>query len=154
MKRFNTITSIVDTGLITSTVITGEVSIAAFASGVSLPVGIALSGTSLLFSLETDITRKSFKICTVKQEKNDAIKLLNRSKLDSIVDIISQAIRDGDILPIGFHKVLQKKSEVEKYRKLKAGIRNQAKTKIRQITSEQLEELLEQRRKEGKEDYL
>ena len=97
MKRFNTITSIVDTGLITSTVITGEVSIAAFASGVGLPVGITLSGTSLLFSLETGITQKSFKICTVKQEKNDAIKLLDRSKLDSIVDIISQAIRDGDI---------------------------------------------------------
>ena len=32
MKRFNTITSIMDTGLITSTVITGGISIAAFAS--------------------------------------------------------------------------------------------------------------------------
>ena len=42
--------SIVDTGFITSTVITG-VSIAAFASGVGLPVGIAFSGTMLLFSL-------------------------------------------------------------------------------------------------------
>ena len=49
MKRFNTITSIVDTGLITSTVITGGVSIAAFSSGVGLPVGIALSGNSLHF---------------------------------------------------------------------------------------------------------
>ena len=51
MKRFNTITGIVDTGLITSTVITGGISIAAFASGVGLPVDIALSGTSLLLSL-------------------------------------------------------------------------------------------------------
>ena len=34
MKRFNTIIGIVDTGLITSTVITGGISIAAFASGV------------------------------------------------------------------------------------------------------------------------
>ena len=42
MKRFNTITGIVDTGLITSTVITGGISIATFASGVGLPVGIAL----------------------------------------------------------------------------------------------------------------
>ena len=60
MKRFNAITSIVDTGLITSTVITGRVSIAAFASGVGLPICIALSGTSLLLSLATAITRKSF----------------------------------------------------------------------------------------------
>ena len=71
-KRFNTITSIVDTGLITSTVITGGVSIAAFASGVSLPVGIALSGTRLHFSLAKAITQKSFKIFTVKQETHDA----------------------------------------------------------------------------------
>ena len=56
MKRFNIVTGIVDTGLITSTVITGETSIAAFASGVGLPVGIALSGTSLLLSLATAIT--------------------------------------------------------------------------------------------------
>ena len=61
MKRFNTITGIVDTCLITLTVITGGTSIAAFASGVGLPIGAALGGTSLLLSLATVITRKSFK---------------------------------------------------------------------------------------------
>ena len=60
-------------------------------------------------------------------------------------------MQDGDISFMEFHKVLQ---EVEKYCKLKAGIRNQAKTKVRQITKEQQEELLEQGRKEGKEDFL
>ena len=53
MKRFNTITGILDTGLITSTVITGGISIAAFASGVGLLVAIPLTGTSLLLSLAT-----------------------------------------------------------------------------------------------------
>ena len=43
--------------------------------------------------------------------------------------------------------------EIEKYRKLKAGIRNQAKAKVKQITKERQEELLEQGRKEGK-DFL
>ena len=60
-------------------------------------------------------------------------------------------MQDGDISSIEFHKVLQ---EVEKYRKLKADIRNQTKAKVRQITKEQQEELLEQGRKEGKEDFL
>ena len=69
MKRFNAITSIVDIGLITSTLITGGVSITAFASGVALPVGIAISGTSLIFSLATAITQKFFKIFTAKQQK-------------------------------------------------------------------------------------
>ena len=58
MKQFNLITGIADTGLVTSTVITGGISIAAFSIGVGLPAGIALSGTSLLLSLATAITRK------------------------------------------------------------------------------------------------
>ena len=37
MKRSNTITGMVDTGLITSTVTTGGISAVAFASGVGLP---------------------------------------------------------------------------------------------------------------------
>ena len=147
IKQFNTITGIVDTGLITSTVIAGGISIAAFTSSVGLPVGIAISGTTLRLSIATVITRKSFKTFTVKQEKYDSIKLLLQSKLDSIANIISQAMQDGDISPTKSHKV-------EKYRKLKADIRNQAKAKIKQIMKEQLEELLEQERKEGKEDFL
>ena len=134
MKRFNTITGIVDTGLITSTAITGGTSIAAFASGVGLPVGASLDGTSLLLSLATIITRKSFKTFTVKQEKHNSIKLLAQSKLDNIANIISQAMQDGDISLAEFHRVLQ---AVEKYRKLKADIRNQAQAKIKQITKEQ-----------------
>ena len=103
------------------------------------------------FFLITAIGRKPCKIFTVKQEKHDSIKLLAQSKLDSIANIISQAMQDGDISPTQFHKVLQ---EVEKYRKLKADIRNQAKAKVKEITKEQRKELLEQRRKKGKEDFL
>ena len=110
IKWFNTITGIVDTDLITLAVITGGISTAAFA------------------------TRKSFKILTVKLKQHDAIKLLVQSKWDSIPNIISQAILDGDISPTQFHKVPQ---EVVKYRRLKADIRNQAKTKVKEITKEQ-----------------
>ena len=44
--------------------------------------------------------------------------------------------------------------EVEKYRELQADVRNKAKAKIKQSTKEQREELLEQGRKEDKEDFL
>ena len=60
-------------------------------------------------------------------------------------------MQDGDISPFEFHKVLQ---EVEKYRQLKAYIRNQTNAKVKQIAKEQREEILEQGRKEGKEDFL
>ena len=58
---------------------------------------------------------------------------------------------DGGISSVEFQKVLQ---EVEKHRKLKVDIRNQAKDKVKQITKEQREELLEQGRKEGQEDFF
>ena len=79
MKRFNTIKSIVDTGLITSTVIAGGVSIVTFASGVGQPVGIALSGTSLLLFLATVITRKSFKTFTVNKKNTRPLRCLPRA---------------------------------------------------------------------------
>ena len=65
-----------DTSLITSTAINGEVSIAIFERGVGWLVGIALSGASPLFSLVAAIARISFQLFTRKQQKHDAIKLL------------------------------------------------------------------------------
>ena len=85
----------------------------------------------------------------MKQGKHDAIMLLAQSKLDSITDIISQAMQDGDISPTEFHKVLQ---EVEKYCKLKADIRNRTKAKVKQIKKEQRKEIFEQGRKEGRKE--
>ena len=68
-----------------------------------------------------------------------------------MANIISQAMQDGDISPTEFHKVPQ---EVEKYRKLKADVRNHARAKIKETIKEHREELLEQGRKEVKEDFL
>ena len=135
MKRFNSIINILDTGVITSTVITGVVSIATFAKGIDLPVGTALR-TSILFSLAIAITQNSFEMFTVKQEKHDATKPFSQSNLDGTADIILYATQDGVISSIEFYNVLQ---EVAKYRRLMADIRNQAKTKVRQITKEQQE---------------
>ena len=59
-------------------------------------------------------------------------------------------MQDKDISSIEFHKALQ---EVEKYRKLKADIRNQAKAKVRYITKEQREELLEQGKEKARKIF-
>ena len=59
-------------------------------------------------------------------------------------------MQDGDIFPYEFHNVLQ---EVEKYRKLKADIRNQAKAKVKEITKEQREEILEQEEKKARKIF-
>ena len=135
--------------------IAGGASIPAFASGAGLPAGAALGRLGVVLSLLTVAKRKFSRSQTVKQGKHDAIMLLAQSKLDSITNIISQAMQDRDISPTEFHKVVQ---EMEKYRKLKADIRNLTKAKVKQIKKEQRDELLEQgrkeERKEGKEDFL
>ena len=143
-----------DIGLTTSAAITGGTSTPAFASGVGLSVGTALSRLGVVLSLLTLPTRKISRGQMVKQGKHDAIMLLAQSKLDSITDIISQAIQDGNISPAEFHKVLQ---EAEKYRKLKDDITNQTKAKVKQIEKGQQEEIFEEGRKKGrkggKEDF-
>ena len=151
IKRFSTITAVLDTSLITTTAITGGISIAAIASGKGLPVGIGLSATSLLLSLATTITRKTMSIFKSKEKKHDDIRLLAQSKLDSISETISQAIQDEKVSATEFHKILK---ETENYRKLKADIRKQAKAKQAKLSKEQREEILEQGRKEGREDFL
>ena len=106
-KRLNKATRIVDTGLIISAVITGGTSIPAFASAVGLLVGTALGRPGVALSLLTVAIRNFSRSQTVKQGKHDAIMLLAQSKLDSITDIISQAMQDEDISTTEFQKVLQ-----------------------------------------------
>ena len=58
-------------------------------------------------------------------------------------------MQDGDISPTEFHKALQEVKNIVKY---KADIRNQTKTKIKQIEKKQQKEIFEQARKEGKKE--
>ena len=120
-NKFDKITSIMDTVIMTSSFITAGVSIGSFQSGAGQPIDIALSRTSLRLPLATAILGKSSKMFTAKQEKHDAIKFLAQSKLDNIANIISQTLQGRDISSIEFHKVLQ---QLEKYRKLAANSKN------------------------------
>ena len=123
MKGFNAIKGVLDTGLLTSAVVTGVLFTAGFEVGAGLPLGVAVSWTTLLFSLATAITLKYFKIFTMQHEtkKHDASKLFDQRKGDRIINIISKAMQDGDISIIKFFKVLL---EVEKDCKFKTDIRN------------------------------
>ena len=126
-------------------------SIAALASGVGLPVGIALGRVSLVFSLITPARLKHLKASIVAPKKHHSIKLLALGKLGSIANIISQAMQGGDVSPTEFHRILQEK---EKYRKIKADVNNQAIAKLKKIMKEQQEKIIEQGRKEGAENFL
>ena len=114
--------------------------IAAFASGVTIPVGIALTGASLLLSIATAVTQRSHSLMTVKQKKHKEIVLLAQTKLESVQDIISKALTDGRVLHLEFERIL---SKLERYRTLKQELRHKAK-KAKATTDDQREAILAQ----------
>ena len=150
-RRIGNSILIVDTGLIITTVISGLTSIAAISSGVAIPIGIVLTGTSLLLSIATTVTRKSLNAIRVKQKKHDQIILLAQSKLESIQDIISKPLTDGIVSDLAFERIL---SELDRYRTLKQEICNKAKKNTEAITDEQREAILQQGREEGRNAFL
>ena len=150
-KRYGTTTRLADTLLVATTVITGGGSIASLSTGIGLPVSIALASITLVLSLSTVFTRKTIKIVDTKSKKHDQIRLLAESKLDSISDAVSQAIQDGDISPDEYQRILK---EIEHYRQIKQQIRQKTKRVTDAINEEQRQAILDQGRKEGKEDFL
>ena len=85
MKRLTTISNAVGTGLIATAVITGSLSIPAYASGWNLPAGMALSGMNILLSLTNAAYQRLNQLFAVKQEKHYSTKLLVQTISDSII---------------------------------------------------------------------
>ena len=150
-KRHATTTQILDHTLITATVITGSGSIVTLCTGVGLPASIALASVSVILSLTTAITRKTSKLYDTKAKKHDKITVLAQTKLDSIHDTVSKAIEDGHISPEEFQRIVQ---ERQRYLLLKQQIRHRTKRVTDTINDEQRRAILDQGRREGKQDFL
>ena len=150
-KRYSTAVRIVDHTLITTTVITGGGGLAALCTGIGIPVSIALGSISICLSIATAITRKTNKIYDSKIKKHDKICVLAQTKLDSIHDTVSKAIEDGHISPDEFQRIVQ---ERQRYLLLKQQIRHRTKRVTNTINDEQRQAILDQGRREGKQDFL
>ena len=150
-KRYSTTVVILDHSLITATVITGSGSIAALATGIGLPLSIALGGVSLCLSIATAITHRTNKIIDAKSKKHDKICVLAQTKLDSIHDTVSKAITDGHVDSIEFQRIIQEK---QRYLLLKQEIRRKTKRVTDTINEEQRQAILDQGRLQGRNDFL
>lgn len=151
MRLLAATSNAVGTGLITTAVITSNLSILAVTSGWGLYVGVALFRITIPLPLKNATFWSWSQLFEVKLEKNNSIKLLLQTKLGSISDAISKSIQNENISTAQLHKILQ---EMEKYHKLIEEIRQQNKVKFKEITKKQEKWLLEQRRKVGKENFF
>ena len=84
----------IDKTLIVLSATSGGVSIISFASITGTPAGIASASFTLAFSLTTGIIKKVLKTTRNTKKKFEKIAMLDKSKLDSIETLISQALID------------------------------------------------------------
>ena len=150
-KRYTTSVRIVDHTLITTTVITGGGGLASLCTGIGIPVSIALGSISICLSIATAITRKTNKIYDAKIKNYDKSCVLAQTKLESTHDTVSKAIEDGHASPEEFQRIFQ---ERQRYLLLKQEIRHKTKRVTDTLNDEQRRAILDQGRKEGKEDFL
>ena len=87
-----------------------------------LKVLLASASLTLIFSLTTGIGKRLLNITRNKEEKQDKILMLAKSKLNSIETLISQALVDLDISHEEFIIILKEK---DKYKKMKENLRSE-----------------------------
>ena len=123
-KRSINITDGVDTGLISASVILAGV-------GITVPIMLPLEIAAVVCGCMGVCVKLVRRKLMSKTQKHYEIKTLGESKLNSIKDLISKALQDGQISESEFKMVL---NEMEKYSELKQEIKT---TKNIEITDEE-----------------
>ena len=139
-KRSINITDGVDTGLISASVILAGVGITV---PIMLPLEIAAVVCGGLGMCVKLIRRKLM----TKTQKHSNVQTIAESKLNSIKDIVSKALQDGEISEGEFKMVL---NEMEKYSELKQEIKT---TKNIEITDEEKKKINRTRANGSNEHY-
>lgn len=94
------------------------------ATGIAAPVGIGLGSCAVACNLLGVVTKFVGRRLAVKAKKHNDVRTLADSKLNTISDLVSTALIDGNISDTEFKLILD---EVSKYHHMKARIRAQSK---------------------------
>ena len=121
LSKYVTAFDYIDKVLIALSATRGGVSIISFTSVVGAPVAIASASFTLIFSLTTGIIKKLLSITRNKKKKHNKILMLPKSKLDSIVTLVSQALVDMEISHERFNAINREK---QKYERMKENVRS------------------------------
>ena len=140
-KRWINITDGVDTTLISSSIIIAGIGIAA---PILLPLEIVAAACGTLGVCVKFIRRR----LTTKSQKHYEIKTMAKSKLNSIKNLISKALSDGQISESEFKLILD---ELEKYNNLKDDIYTKDKTQI--INDTERKKLIEEGKAQAMSEF-
>ena len=99
----------------------GTLSIVSHATVVGIPVGIAGSSLTVIFTVTTGVVKEILYITRKKKKKHNKIITLTRNKLNIIETLISQVLIDFDISHEEFSKIIYEKNN---YEQMKDNIRS------------------------------
>ena len=102
-----------DKSLNVSSILSGSISIASFASVIGAPVVIIGASCGFTFSITSGFVKSFLKTIRNKKKKHNKIIVLARSKLNSIESQISKALMDNEISHEDFEIIINKE---KKYR--------------------------------------
>ena len=103
----------VDKLFITPSASFGTLSIVSHATVVGIPVGIAGTSLTVIFTVTTGVVNKILNITRKKKKKHNKIITLAKNKLNIIETLISQALIDFDISHEEFSKIIYEKNNYE-----------------------------------------
>ena len=87
----------------------GTLSIASYAAVVGIPVGIAGSSLTLIFTIGTGINKSLLKVTKKRKKKHNKRIALAKSKLDMIDKLLSSALNDSKISREEFTNIITEK---------------------------------------------
>ena len=146
--RVSKVVNMVDNGLIVVTVGAAAAGTGLLATGVGLPVALALEISGIVTGFISLVGNMVSKKATTKAEKHLKIKTLAVAKLDTIASHVSKALTDDFISDEEFKLIME---EMNKYKLLKEDIRNKTKKKLK--TEDEEESLIERGRQEARESF-
>ena len=87
----------------------GGISIISLTSVIRIPAGLASASFTLVFYLTTGILKKLLKVTRKKKKKHNKIVMFAKSKLNSIENLMSQALIHLDISHEEFKTIVNEK---------------------------------------------
>ena len=98
----------------------GALSIASYASVVSMPAGIAGSSLTLIFTIGTGISKSLLKVTKTRKKKHNKIIALAKNNLNTIDTLLSSALNDSEISHEEFSNII---TEANIYENIKENIK-------------------------------
>ena len=111
----------------------GTLSIASHAAVVGIPVGIAGSSLTLIFTIGTGINKSLLKVTKKRKKKHNKIIALAKSKLNMIDTLLSSALNDSKISHEEFTNIITEKNI---YENIKENIKDTAELSSLERTTE------------------